>query len=105
MKKLIRKATVVTALTLSGTIAFAAETLDARVVSVDGNRIVLEADGELPPWVSKGGQVQALGWKTQVVEVDGSQVVIMLSKSRASRVEVDSEVVVREIPTQQRFGC
>ncbi len=105
MKKLIRKATVVTALTLSGATAFAAETLDARVVSVDGSRIVLEAGGELPSWVSEGGQVQALGWKTQVVEVDGSQVIIMLSKSRASRVEVDSDVVVREIPTQQRFGC
>lgn len=105
MKHLIKKATVVSALALSGTAAFAAETLDAKVVAVDGNRIVLDAGGELPTWVSEGNRIQALGWQTEVVETEGSQVVITLSKSRAARVAVDSEVVVREIPQQQRFGC
>lgn len=105
MHKLIKKATIVTALTLSGSAAFAAESLDAKVLSVESGRVVLEAAGELPAWVKEGGPVQALGWKTEVVETDGSKVVINLSESRAAKVEPNSEVVVREIPQQQHFGC
>lgn len=105
MNRLIKKVTVVSTLALSCSAVFAAESLNARVVAVDGNRVVLATDGRVPGWVTKGGAVQALGWQTEVVDVEGSRLVVSLSGSRASRVKVDSAVVVREIPKQQRLGC
>ncbi|HEX5515218.1 MAG TPA: hypothetical protein VFY81_12535 [Gammaproteobacteria bacterium] len=105
MNRLIKKATVVSVLALSCSAAFAAETLTAKVVAVDGGQVVLETNGQVPAWVAKGGAVQALGWQTKVVDVAESKIVVSLAKSRAAKVKVDSDVVVREIPKQQKFGC
>jgi len=105
MNHLIKKATVVSALAMSSSLAFAAESLNAKVVSVDGQKITLEATDKLPGWIEAGDTIQALGWKTKVVQAEGSQFVIELSKSRAARVEPDTEVVVREITETQKFGC
>lgn len=105
MNRLIKKVTVVSALALSCSAAFAAESLNAKVVTVDGGQVVLETEGQVPAWVSKGETVQALGWQTKVVDVDDSKIILSLSQSRASRVKVDSDIVVREIAKQQKFGC
>jgi hypothetical protein len=105
MNRLIKNVTVVSTLALSCSAVFAAEFLNARVVAVDGNQVVLATEGHLPGWIAKGEAVQALGWQAEVVGVGDSKLVVSLSKSRASRVKVDSEVVVREIPKQQRLGC
>jgi len=105
MNHLVRKITVVSALALSCTTAFAAESINARVVAVDGGQVALETGGTVPGWAAEGSTVQALGWQTKVVSVDGSKIVISLSKSKASKVDLDSEVVVREVSQQQKFGC
>lgn len=105
MHHLVRKVTAVSALALSCTAAFAAESLTARVLAVDDGRVALETGGQVPEWAQEGATVQALGWQTKVVSVDGSKIVVSLSKSRASKVAVDSEVLVREVSQQQKFGC
>ena len=105
MNRLIKKVTVVSAVALSCSSAFAAESLNAKVVAVDGQHVALETTGAVPTWVTQGGTVQALGWSTKVVNVDGSKFVVELSKSKASRVEIDTDVVVREVTKQQKFGC
>ncbi len=105
MTHLVKKITVVSALAWSCSTAFAAESINARVVAVDGGQIALEANGQVPGWAAKGATVQALGWQTKVVSVDGSKILISLSKSKASKVELNSEVVVREVSQQQKFGC
>ncbi len=105
MKNLVKKATVVSVLALSCTAAFAAESLTAKVLAVDEGQVALETGAQVPGWVSEGATVQALGWQTKVVSVDGSKIVISLSKSKASKVKLDSEVVVREVSQQQKFGC
>lgn len=105
MNRLVKKITLVSALTLSCSAAFAAESLNARVVSVDEGQVALETGDQVPGWVTQGATVQALGWQTKVVSVDGSKIVISLSKSKASKVGLDSEVVVREVSQQQKFGC
>ncbi len=71
MNRLIKKVTVVSTLALSCSAVFAAESLNARVVAVNGNQVVLETDSQVPGWVTKGGEVQALGWQTEVVGVEG----------------------------------
>lgn len=105
MNRLVKKVTVVSTLALSCSAVFAAESLNTRIVAVDGHAVALEAEGEIPAWIVQGGKVQALGWQTEVTAVEGSRFFVSLSKSRASRVTVDSEVVVREIPAQPSFGC
>lgn len=105
MNHLIKKVTVVSALAMSCATAFAAETLNAKVVAVDGGKVALQVEGAVPDWITAGAKVQALGWKTDVVAIDGATFVVEMSKSKASRVDVDSDVVVREIPKQQKFGC
>ncbi|MBP6018954.1 MAG: hypothetical protein KA735_05640 [Burkholderiaceae bacterium] len=105
MNHLIKKVTVISALAMSCASAFAAETLDAKVVSVDGGKVALQVDGTVPEWVTQGGKVHALGWQSSVVGIDGSTFVVEISKAKASRVSLNSDVVVREISKQQRFGC
>ncbi len=105
MNHLVKKVTFVSALAMSCATTFAAESLDAKVVGIDGGQVSLQTAGEVPAWVSKGAAVQALGWQTKVVKVDGTKFVIELSKSKASRVDIDSAVVVREITSQEKFGC
>ncbi|HUH59975.1 MAG TPA: hypothetical protein VL001_07845 [Candidimonas sp.] len=105
MNRLVKKVTVVSALAMSCSSVFAAESLNAKVVGVEGQKVALETAGAVPAWVNEGGTVQALGWTTKVVDVDGSKFVVELSKSKASRVAVDSDVVVREVTKQQKFGC
>lgn len=105
MHSLIRRSTVVTALTLSCAAALAAGTLDARVVGVDGGQVALQANGAVPAWLTKGAAVQALGWQTRVVSVEGNKVVLALTPSRASKVKVDTAVVVHEVAKQERLGC
>ena len=105
MNPLIKKATAVSALAMSCSLAFAAESLNAKVVSVDGQKVTLKTVDALPDWIASGDTAQALGWKTKVVEAEGSSFVIELSKSRAARVQPDSDVVVREVTEQQKFGC
>ncbi|NYT63541.1 hypothetical protein H0A66_14585 [Alcaligenaceae bacterium] len=105
MHHLIKKVTVISALAMSCASAYAAETIDAKVVSIDGGKVALQVEGTVPQWISKGATVQALGWQTSVVGIDGSTFVVEMSKSKASRVNVNSDVVVREISKQQSFGC
>lgn len=105
MNHLIKKVTVISVLAMSCSSAFAAETLDAKVVSVDGGKVALQVEGTVPQWITEGAKVQALGWQTSVVGINGSTFVVEMSKSKASRVNVNSDVVVREISKQQKFGC
>jgi len=105
MNHLVKKVTVVSALALSCSAAFAAESLTARVLAVEGGQVSLETGAPVPEWAAQGATVQALGWQTKVVSVDGSRLVLSLSKSRAAKVTPDSEVVVREVSQQQKFGC
>lgn len=105
MHRLIRSITIVSTVALSSSAALAAQSLAARVVAVHEGYVELEAEQPLPAWAAQGSPVQALGWQTQVQRVDGDRLTIALSRSRASRVQLDSEVVIREIPQQQRLGC
>lgn len=105
MHRLVRKVTAVSTLALSCSAVFAAESLDARVVAVDGDRVVLETKGPVPAWVTQDGVVLALGWQTRVTAVEDSGFIVSLAESRASRVKIDSAIVVREIPSQESFGC
>lgn len=100
-----RKALIVTSAALSCAAAFAAGTFNAKVVSVQGDQVSLETTAGSPAWLKQGASVQALGWQTKVVSVQGSKVVLSLAASKSSAVKLNSDVVVREIPTQEKYGC
>ncbi|MDO9435053.1 hypothetical protein [Hydrogenophaga sp.] len=107
MNRFTTKTLIVTSAALSCAAAFAAGTLNAKVVAVQGDQVSLETpSGAVPPtWLKPGAAVQALGWQTKVVSVQGSKVVLSLAASKSSNVKVQSDVVVREIPTQEKYGC
>jgi hypothetical protein len=105
MNRFTSKTLIVTSAALSCAAAFAAGSFNAKVAAVQGDQVSLETTGQPPAWLTKGAAVQALGWQTKVVSVQGTKVVLSLAASKASNVKVASEVVVREIPTQEKYGC
>jgi len=105
MNPLIKSTTLVSSIALSCSAAFAAETLKATVVEVDNGAVALEVEGKAPAWLREGGSVQAFGWPTKVVSVNGSVVVLQTTASRTANVQAGSELVVLEISEQPRFGC
>lgn len=105
MNSLIKSTTIVTSLALSCSAAFAAESLKATVVAVEGGKVTIETASPPPAWLNQGSSVQALGWPTKVVSAEGSKIVLESTPSRLSKVKVASDVVVQEISKTERFGC
>ena len=105
MNSLIKSTTIVTSLALSCSAAFAAESLKATVVAVDGGKVTIETANPTPAWLNQGNSVQALGWPTKVISTDGSKVVLESTPSRVKQVKVASDVVIQEISKTERFGC
>ncbi len=107
MNRFATKTLIVTSAALSCAAAFAAGTFNAKVVAVQGDQVSVEtpAGAASPAWLKQGASVQALGWQTKVVSVQGSRVVLSLAASKSTNVKVHSEVVLREIPTQEKYGC
>ena len=105
MNRFARKTLIVTSAALSCAAALAAGTLNAKVVAIQGDQVSLETTGQAPGWLTQGAAVQALGWQTKVVSVQGSKVVLSLAAARSAKVQLNSDVVVREIPTQEKYGC
>ena len=105
MNSLIKSTTIVTSLALSCSAAFAAESLKATVVAVDGGKVTIETANPPPAWLNQGNSVQALGWPTKDISTDGSKVVLESTPSRVKQVKVASDVVIQEISKTERFGC
>lgn len=104
MKKL---AVAVTAL---ATIAFGAnamaeESFTGKVTKIDGEKITVTSTANVPAWVKKGGNVQALGGMPTVVEVKGKDVVLKFGKSKAAKIQADSSMTVTEASGDELQGC
>ena len=54
MNSLIKSTTIVTSLALSCSAAFAAESLKATVVAVDGGKVTIETANPPPAWLNQG---------------------------------------------------
>jgi hypothetical protein len=105
MHVLIKSATVMTSLALSCSAAFAAGSLQAKVVKVDGDQVTLAFTEKAPAWLAQGDSVNALGWEVPVSAVQGQQVVLTVDPAKTAKLKVASQLLVQEVNNQDRFSC
>ncbi|RII28881.1 MAG: hypothetical protein CXR31_03130 [Geobacter sp.] len=105
MKRLITKLAVLFAMAAFATAAFAAEAVKGKVTAVDGEKVTVTTERDLPAWVKKGVNVEALGGAPTVVEVKGNEVVLKFGKAKAAKIKTDSTVTISEAAGDELQGC
>ncbi|WP_026841276.1 selenite/tellurite reduction operon protein ExtJ [Citrifermentans bremense] len=105
MKKIIAllAAAIITA-TLAVS-AFAAGPVSGKVTKVDGEKVTVTVEGAVPAWAKKGANVTAAGGSPKVVSVQGNEVTLKFSKSKAAKIAVDSKMTLTECEGDEMQGC
>ncbi|ABQ24662.1 selenite/tellurite reduction operon protein ExtJ [Geotalea uraniireducens] len=85
--------------------SIAAGTFTGKVTAVDGEKVSVTVDKELPAWVKKGSAVQAMGGAPMVVEVNGNVVVLKFIKAKAAKIKADSSMTISESSGDELQGC
>lgn len=84
-------------LAMFGSMAHANETLDGKILAVDGDVVRIQSDAPLPTWIQQGVQVQAAGWEVPIGAVGANEFELHLGKARAGRLKLDSPLVIRSL--------
>lgn len=85
--------------------AFAAGPVSGKVTKVDGEKVTVTVEGAVPAWAKKGANVTAAGGSPKVVSVEGSEVTLKFSKSKAAKIAVDSKMTLTESEGDELQGC
>uniref|UniRef100_C6E9N6 Uncharacterized protein n=1 Tax=Geobacter sp. (strain M21) TaxID=443144 RepID=C6E9N6_GEOSM len=105
MKKLI---TLLAAAIMAATLAvsaFAAGPVSGKVTKVEGEKVTVTVEGAVPAWAKKGASVTAAGGSPKVVSVEGNEVTLKFSKSKAAKIAVDSKMTLTESEGDELQGC
>lgn len=105
MKKLISllaAAVMTAALAVS---AFAAGPVSGKVTKVEGEKVTVTVEGAVPAWAKKGANVTAAGGSPKVVSVQGNEVTLKFSKSKAANIAVESKMTLTECEGDEMQGC
>lgn len=105
MKQLIMKIAVLFVMAVFATAAFAAGSFAGKVTKVDGTKVTVTAEQNLPGWVKKGANVSALEGSPKVIEVTGKEMVLRFGSAKASKIKVDTAVTVSESSGDELQGC
>jgi len=105
MKRLISKIAVLFAMATFATAAFAAESFKGKVTAIDGEKVTVTVEKDLPAWVKKGTNVEAMGGAPMVVEVKGKEVVLKFGKAKAAKIKADSTMTISESSGDELQGC
>jgi len=105
MKRVITKLAVLFAMAVFATTAFAAESFKGKVTAIDGEKVTVTVEKDLPAWVVKGSNVEAMGGAPMVVEVTGNAVVLQFGKAKAAKIEADSTMTISESSGDELEGC
>lgn len=105
MKRLITKFAVLVAMASLATAAFAAESFKGKVTAVDGEKVTVTGDKDIPAWVKKGSNVEAMGGAPMVLEVKGKSVVLKFGKAKAAKIKTDSTMTINESAGDELQGC
>lgn len=85
--------------------AFAAGPVSGKVTKVDGEKVTVTVEGAVPAWAKKGANVTAAGGSPKVVSVQGNEVTLKFSKSKAAKIAVDSKMTLTECEGDEMQGC
>ena len=105
MKRLITKMAVLFAMAAFATAALAAGTFNGKVTSIDGTKVTVTAEQDIPGWVKKGANVSALGSSPKVLEVKGKEMVLRFGSDKAVKIKADTAVTVTESASDEMQGC
>lgn len=105
MKRLIMKMAALLAMAVFATTAFAAGTLNGKVTKIDGTKVTVTAEQDIPKWVKKGANVSALGGSPKVLEVKGKEMVLRFGSEKAAKIKAESAVTVTESTGDELQGC
>ncbi len=84
---------------------FAADTVKGKVVNVTGNKITIVLESSVPPWIKAGTTVISGNAAPRILKVKGNEVVLRFSKAKASKIKVDSTMLLEESTDQGVQGC
>ena len=104
MKKIAVTATVLAALAF-GANAMAEESFSGKITKIDGEKVTVTSEANIPGWVKKGGNVSAMGGMPAVVEVKGKDVVLRFGKAKASKLATDKQMTISEASGDELQGC
>jgi len=99
---LLAAAIMAASLTVS---AFAAGPVTGKVTKVDGDKVTVTVEGAVPAWAKKGANVTAAGGSPKIVAVEGNQVTLKMSKTKAAKIAVDSSLTLTESEGDEMQGC
>lgn len=85
--------------------AFAAGPVTGKVTKVDGDKVTVVVEGAVPAWAKKGAKVDAAGGSPKIVAVEGNQVTLKMTKSKAAKMAVDSSLTLAEAEGDEMQGC
>ncbi|WP_243371034.1 selenite/tellurite reduction operon protein ExtJ [Geotalea sp. SG265] len=104
MKKIMMAVAAALAALSLAAVAFAGGSFSGKVTKVDGEKITVKADN-VPAWVKKGANVQAMGGAPKVLSVKGGEIVLKFGKAKAAKIKVDSTLRVGELAGEELQGC
>lgn len=105
MKQLITKLAVLFSMAVFATAAFASESFKGKVTAIDGEKVTVTVEKDLPAWVKKGSNVEAMGGAPMVIEVKGNEVVLRFGKAKAAKIKTDSTMTISESSGDELQGC
>lgn len=105
MKKLIAMISTLLATVALAATVFAAGSCPGKVTKVEGDKVTVTMEGAVPAWAKKGATVKALGGAPKIVSVQGNEVTLRLTKAKAAKVKVDSNVTLTESEADEMQGC
>ena len=105
MKRFIRKMAALLIMAAFAATVFAAGTLNGKVTKIDGTKVTVTAEQDIPGWVKKGAYVSALGGSPKVLEVKGKEMVLRFGSEKAAKIKADTAVTVTESAGDELQGC
>jgi hypothetical protein len=105
MKRLMIKFATMFAVTAFAAAAFAAGSVSGKVTAIEGEKVSVTVDKELPAWLKKGESVQAMGGSPTVVDVQGKVIVLKFGKAKAAKIKADSTMTISESAGDELQGC
>ena len=105
MKRFIRKMAALLVMAAFATAAFAAGSFNGKVTKIDGTKVTVTAEQDIPGWVKKGAYVSALGGSPKVLEVKGKEMVLRFGSEKAAKIKADTAVTVTESAGDEMQGC
>ncbi len=85
--------------------AFASGSVAGKVTKVEGDKITVTVEGQVPSWATPGSNVSAAGGSPRVMAVSGNEVTLKFGKAKAATIKVDSSMKLTEASEDDLQGC